>query len=123
MALITSPDRFNIGDSAQRKILEGFLTDLERFLGVQVESVSVADLWEQMPPEKAGSLTMREYLGEEVSIKHIQVHPCMDSRFDIGTLGCDPQLRLQLLAKGLQFLQRLQLKIWQTALHAASERY
>lgn len=70
MTLLAPSDCFYTGDREQQQIFAGFVSDLQRFLGVEVEQVSIPDLWEQVPLEHAKGMALHEYLSEDVRSCH-----------------------------------------------------
>lgn len=54
IALITNRD--------QLEIVNGFVADLESFLGVKQRKVSFESLWDDSPPTEAGGQSLREYM-------------------------------------------------------------
>ncbi|KAL8708084.1 MAG: hypothetical protein Q9225_007659, partial [Loekoesia sp. 1 TL-2023] len=67
LALISPPEHFTVDNTPRQQVFEGFMKDLGHFLGVQIETISIADLWARRPPSEAGDLALTEYLGEEVA--------------------------------------------------------
>ncbi|KAL8731032.1 MAG: hypothetical protein Q9166_003683 [cf. Caloplaca sp. 2 TL-2023] len=69
LALATPIEHNTVRKTDRQQVYEDFVKDLRHFLGVQNETISIVDLWEQEPPVEAGKLGLTEYLGEEVATR------------------------------------------------------
>jgi hypothetical protein len=59
-------DPLSSASSLQKTIFMDFLKDMEAYLDVNAEPVSVVDLWSESPPEQAEGVAISEYLGADV---------------------------------------------------------
>ncbi|MCJ1372983.1 hypothetical protein MMC20_004209, partial [Loxospora ochrophaea] len=65
-AIIYPLDYFPVPNPAQMIIIEGFISDLEKHLGITISKVSLSSLWDIAPPQEAGQQSVKDYLRSTV---------------------------------------------------------
>ncbi|KAI0517462.1 putative amidase [Xylaria bambusicola] len=53
---------FPMANAEQQKLVEGFVSDLESYLGVHVTRMSIAERWKDCPPGEAAGKTIQEFI-------------------------------------------------------------
>lgn len=107
MTLLAPSDSFSTGDREQQQIFAEFVSDLQCFLGAEVEQVSIPDLWEQAPLEHCKGMTLYEYLSEDVRSSHgyFPVNIRLRDRLSIYiSQGCHKWLYIYILAENIYLL-------------------
>ncbi|KAI0489860.1 hypothetical protein F4859DRAFT_169842 [Xylaria cf. heliscus] len=60
-------EKIGYSNTCQMEPLTSFLENMETFLGVDAESVDIADIWTRFPPKEARGIDIPDYLDPKIS--------------------------------------------------------